>query len=185
MPINDSLYKIEEFTLPDKDKTIVEIVPIVTDDMDLLLQFMELAKKADRLKLKETKTRKKTGDISDKEVTESIKFTFTKLNPVADKIIDKGTRIKDKFNLVPIVERKDGIEVDGIIYNDVEVPILELVDGIPTPKMRKETIPLPAEYRNIANRIQLTQKIVEISMGDVSGVVEGKKPLEPVAISNE
>ena len=48
------IYAIEEFELPDEFKSIVEIVPIRTEDMDLLLEFMKLAKKVDKYKHQES-----------------------------------------------------------------------------------------------------------------------------------
>jgi hypothetical protein len=130
------IFEIETFELP--DKTVYEIHPLQTEDMDLLLEFMDLSKKVDLLKVKEDKARAKPGN--NKEVTESLKFTFNELNPIADKIIDKGTQ-------------KQGTE---------------------------EPSPLPKVYRNISNRIQLTKKIIEVSMGDIEAVGDSPLPPQPV-----
>jgi hypothetical protein len=171
------IYKIEEFELPDEFNTIVEIIPIRTEDMDLLLEFMKLAKKVDKLKLKETKARKKKGELTDKQITESIEMTFQDLNPVADKLIDKGTRLRDRYDEVPVTKIVPEMEVDGVIYKDVEVPVNEFVDGIVRPKMKKVPIPFPLEYRTLANRLELTKKILAVSTGNIEEVDDS--PLLP------
>jgi len=156
------IFKIETIELP--DKRIMEIYPLDTDDMDLLLEFMELSKKADMLKLKEAKKRKKTSAAEQKEVTDSLKFTFKDLVPIADKIIDKGTRIQGEFETVTTTEIVNGEEVE------VDV---------------KQPVPFPNEYRNISNRIQLTKKIFDISMGDINSVVEDPNFQAPANKLNE
>jgi hypothetical protein len=148
----------------------VEIVPIRTEDMDILLEFMQLAKKVDKLKLKELKSRKKAKKITDKEVTESMELTFHDLNPVADKLIDKGTRLKDRYDEVPVVKIVPEFEFEGEIYHDVEIPVMEYKNGKVQQKMQKVPIPFPLEYRTLANRIELTEKIIKISSGNVEEV---------------
>ena len=156
------IFKIETIELP--DKRIMEIYPLDTDDMDLLLEFMELSKKADMLKLKEAKKRKRTSAAEQKEVTDSLKFTFNDLVPIADKIIDKGTRIQGEFT---------------------EVPLTEIIDGEEVISTTKQPVPFPKEYRNISNRIQLTKKIFDISMGDINSVVEDPNFQAPANKLNE
>jgi len=184
MPIE--IYKIEEFELPDKNKTIIQIIPLGTEDMDLILEFMDLAKKVDLQELKESKKRAKKADPSElKEVTGSLRMAFEDLTPIADKIIDRGTRLKDRFNTIPLFEEKENVEYDGITYDKIKIPLMEIIDGKPVQQMGEVPIPFPKEYRTLANRIELTKKIVEISMGDVSEVVDSPLLQKPVTKQKE
>ena len=173
------IYAIEEFELPDEFKSIVEIVPIRTEDMDLLLEFMKLAKKVDKLKLKELKSRKKAGTLTDKQVTDSMELTFKDLNPIADKLIDKATRLKDRYDEVKVTKIEPEFEFEGEIYHDVEIPVMEYKNGKVQQKMQKVPIPFPLEYRTLANRIELTNKIIKISTGDVQGLADSPLLQEP------
>jgi hypothetical protein len=169
------VYEIEEFELPDGN--IVEIIPIRTEDMDLLLKFMDLAKKVDKLKLVETKSRKKAGELNDKQVTKSMEMAFNDLSPIADKLIDKATRLKGKWDEVKVTKIEPEYEVEGTIYHDVEIPVMEFKEGKIQQKVKKVPIPLPEEYRTLSNRIELTQKIIKVSTGDVDSVADS--PLLP------
>lgn len=168
------IFEIETFELPDKNKTVIEIIPIPTEDMDSVLQFMDLAHTAEKLKIKEEKARKTKKGTEDLN-NPSIKFTFEKLAPAADKVIDKGTRIQGKTEEVGLFETKHDVEIDGIVYADIEVPIMELRDGKAIQKTIQKPIPFPDEYRTIANRLEVSMKILNISMGDTNAL--GDNPL--------
>ena len=170
------IFEIETFELPDKNKTVIEIIPIPTEDMDSVLQFMDLAHTADKLKIKEEKAKERKPDKGKGDLKDpAVKFTFEKLAPAADKVIDKGTRIQGKTEEVGLFETKHDVEIDGIVYADIEVPIMELRDGKAIQKTIQKPIPFPDEYRTIANRLEVSMKILNISMGDTNAL--GDNPL--------
>jgi hypothetical protein len=87
------IFEIETFETPEGT---YEIIPLPTEDIDLLLEFIDIQSKQGTPPKMPKKGKTPIAD------TKSITFALKELTPIADKIVDKGTQKQDTTPSTPL-----------------------------------------------------------------------------------
>ena len=102
MPLFD---KLEIIKTPDKEE--YEVRPLATEDVKLLLDFIEAEKGLNKLKVKSKKAREKSKEAKEStEVDEVTRFSLETLIPIADKVINKSIfKVGSEKDVLPMKYR--------------------------------------------------------------------------------
>ena len=116
------LFEPETFKLP--DGTVYEIIPLATEDVDLLLDFID------------TQSKRKTPKGKKEDTKLNVEFTLKELTPIADKIVDKGTIQQNGTDPLPMKYRniKNRIE---LCMEIIKITMGNPEEGEPDPKLQE------------------------------------------------
>jgi hypothetical protein len=154
------IFEIETFKLP--DGTEYEIIPLITEDIDLLLDFGQMM--GDKADLEQA-LKQITANETPKGTRAKKKLTDAQVAKEQEKFIKENTELLKK--ILPIADNviNKGTNKEGNIESDE--------DGNLIPD------PFPVRYRSVKNRIDLCTKIGTITMGTMEEV--DKVPLSQKA----
>jgi hypothetical protein len=137
------IFEIKEIIDNEEIVTVVEIVPLLTEDIEITLDFMETKDKLDMVRSK---------------ANAKAELKYKK---------EKGKSKKEKPEKLPLA-KEDKKEIDTIIFKELLPVMNNMVDkGLVRHDNPEKIVSLPRRYRTMPTLMKIATKILEVtSEGD-------------------